>query len=123
MKKEFRRLPCKLTPEEQRQRGKTLAERVEEYNREEQAGKAAAEVSRGKLKNLRRDIDALADVVDTGTERRDVECVIHRNEQHFEVAWYRTDTQECVERRPMTETERQQPLFDVDDDAEPTKSH
>lgn len=108
---EFRRLPVKLSPEEQRQRGKTLAERVEEYNREEQAMKAAAELARGKLKNLRRDIDALADVVDTGNERRDIECALMRDDRRFEIVWYRTDTGEEIERRPMTETERQQPLF------------
>ena len=112
---EFRKLSVRLTSEEQRQRGKTLAERIEEYNREEQGIKAAAEAGRAKLKNLRRDIDALADVVDTGTERRDIECALMRDDRRFEIVWYRTDTGEEIERRPMTETERQQPLFKAPD--------
>lgn len=112
---EFRKLNVKLTSEEQRQRGKTLAERVEEYNREEQEMKAAAELARAKLKNLRRDIDALADVVDTGTERREIECALMRDDRRLEIVWMRLDTHEEVERRPMTETERQQPLFKAPD--------
>lgn len=112
---EFRRLPVKLSAEEQRQRGKMLAERVEEYNREESAAKSAAEAGRAKLKVLRRDIDQLADVVDTATERRDVECALMRDERRFEIVWMRLDTHEEIERRPMTETERQQPLFHTSD--------
>jgi hypothetical protein len=108
---EFRRLPVKLSDEEQRQRGKTMAERVEEYNREEADAKAASTVAKARLKNLRRDIDQLADVVTTCTERRDVECAMMRDDRRSEIVWMRLDTHEEIERRPMTETERQQPLF------------
>lgn len=114
-KVEFRRLPCTLTAEEQRARGKTLAERVEEYNRQEADAKAAAASNTVKLKALRADISGLAEVVESGVERRDIEVAMQRDERNFSIVWYRADSGEEVERRPMTETERQQPLFNTSD--------
>lgn len=117
MKKEFRRLPCKLTPDELRARGKSLAVQVEDYKRVEVEKTASAQSFAAALKLARARIDDLARVVDSCEERRDVECIFERDEKRWEIVWRRADTWDEVERRPMTETERQMPLRGLDDDA------
>lgn len=99
-------LPCKLTEEEIRTRGSEQAEAVGELSRQESEKKETVKGLNIGLKSTRKRINELAQAVRTGVEIRPVECrvVPVGDEMHTE----RLDTNETVDRRPMSEYERRE---------------
>lgn len=99
-------LPCKLTEEEIRTKGSEQADAVGELSRQESEKKETVKGLNIGLKSTRKRINELAQAVRTGVEIRPVECrvVPVGDEMHTE----RIDTNETVDRRPMSEYERRE---------------
>jgi hypothetical protein len=99
-------LPVKLTEEEIRTKGSEQADAVGELSRQEAEKKETVKELNIALKSTRKRINELAQAVRTGVEIRQVECrvVPVGDEMHTE----RLDTNETVDRRPMSEYERRE---------------
>jgi len=117
-------LPVKLTEEELRARSKRLSAEVKECEREEQvledtieAAKEARKAQENKIAALRAVLRATAEVVQSGRETRDVEVRDEMDWKASTVLTRRTDTDELVASRGMSEAERQRCLFTTAADA------
>ncbi len=110
-KRETRTLPVDLTEEEFIAKSKELSKKNKELESlDEEKKKAAAEFS-SQIKSVTSEIKHLAQIVETSTEYRAVEVKKDEDIERFVVNYYRRDTGEFVESRPMTYDERQVQLF------------
>ena len=110
----IRKLPIHLTDDERNTKARhatsLLRERtlIEEQKREAVAGYA------DRIKELTAEINAAAEAARTGIEEREVEVSPKPNNERFVMEFYRDDTGDLVETRPMNEDEirtaRQQSL-------------
>lgn len=105
-----RELRCKLTEEELLDRARALANACEEVSAEERRQKEIKSDLKAQLEAKEAARAQLSAVVSAGAEYRSIDV-----EQVFDfetgmVTLYRTDTGEQIERRRMTEDERQMPL-------------
>jgi hypothetical protein len=110
---ETRELPCELNQTELLARGDAMADAELEIERYKLERSAVAD----KIKAKRAERRKLAGVVDTGVEQRDVRCVWIEDFAHNCYRLIRQDTGAEVDTRAMTAHDRQEGLFNVDEDA------
>jgi protein subunit release factor A len=106
-----RKLPVKLNDEELADRGRAVAKAVEDRAALQEEKKAADADINGKIKSQGEIIRCLSRVITTGTEDREVEVAINKDNESRMISVVREDTGEIVESRPMTADELQQNLF------------
>ena len=106
-----RKLPVQLNDEEIADRGRAVAKAVEERAALQEAKKEADADINGKIKEQGGIIRTLSRVIATGTEEREIEVEVKKDNESRTVSVIREDTGEVVETRPMTAEELQQNLF------------
>lgn len=107
---ETRQLPCVLTPDEMKAKSQKLVEQELERTKQETLKKAkVAEMNAG-LKLVKEEITELVQQLDSGTEKRDVECEKRLDFQNELSIWVRTDTQEVLSEAPMDPWDKQEML-------------
>lgn len=101
-------LQCRLTEDEQRERGQALALARGERNEREAHRSAEAKRLKALVDDADEEVDRLAAIVRSGQEPRPVECLdsLHG----YEVVTVRLDTGEEVSRRAATDADRQMAL-------------
>jgi len=115
--KETRILQVQLTQEEQLAAGKKLAEAVRTLTNCQAQAKSAASQFKAKIDEMQAKINGLQILISDGYELRSVPCVNVMDYTDVMVRVTRTDTDEIVEERKLTEDERQSSLpFDGEDD-------
>lgn len=110
----LRKLPIHLTDDERNTKARHAATLVHERSLlEEQKREVVADYA-DRLKALAAEITAATEAARTGIEEREVEVSPRPNNDRLVVEFYRADTGDLVETRPMTEDEvrvaRQQSL-------------
>lgn len=105
-----RTLPCKLTDEEQRQRGIQLAEREIEYEQVLAEKKTSSDAYSATAKSLRTRITDLTAAVNDKQEDREIEVVWEFHYANKEKYLVRQDTMESIEKRTLTADELQMTL-------------
>lgn len=114
-RRETSSLSCKLTEAEILAYGRDLASKHAEYARIESQFTAMKTEFKGKLEEVEARLATLANRIQSGEEYRDVETLETKNWSVLTVTRTRTDTGEVLESRPMREDEKQQELFDEND--------
>ena len=95
-------LPCILTEEEFAQKGKDLADLLQEIYQAEEEKKAAAADANGKIKEMEVAAQLLTGVINGGTEEREVECLWRKDTPKAGMmSLFRQDTQKFVEKKEM----------------------
>jgi len=103
-------LDCKLTQEEQLERGQQLADAITAVDTEEAAQKTAKDKMKESLAALASEVNRLVPIVHDGIEKRQVSVRIDYDDTSLMVHKTRLDTGELVASRAMTEEERQRAL-------------
>lgn len=103
-------LQCRLTPDEHRDRGRQLAEALENVRVFEAAQKVAKEQAKEQGEQLEKEVARLREIVRTEEEPRSVPVRLMFDEGAGMVDKIRLDTGELVHRRPMTDAEKQRLL-------------
>jgi hypothetical protein len=113
MKKLTLDLECQLTAEELQDRGQQISTAMVRYDEVEEAKKAANAEASEEMKGLRAKMSELAHVIRKKAETRPIECVVRFHTPEVGVKRIiRKDIGEIVRDQPMTESERQNNLFD-----------
>lgn len=107
-------LPCKLTEVEKVTRGRELASRMEDREQVQMHAEEAKSEFKAQIQAHEAVIDQLKRIVLDGSERREIECMYHKDYENNTVLTIRTDTGEEVDSRRMTTEERQEMLPMVD---------
>jgi chromosome segregation ATPase len=125
----FKTLPVKLRYDELDLRKKEETRKLAElkaaraaHKSQEESVKARLKSEKAHLEELEQQLNDLNETLVSGVEKREVECVEVRNETDRTIETKRVDTDEVVESRPMTASERQGQLFPIDggkSDAQP----
>lgn len=106
-RKEVRKLPCQLTPDEVRLRGIDLANSNTAYADLEDEKKRVVRDMGERLKAINSTIHELKDAVRHGVEVREVDCDVTIDRYLGKATITRTDSGEVVEVRPLTPREAQ----------------
>lgn len=112
---ESRMLQCKLMPDEQIESGKKLAQLIDSYRTVENEMKSNAALYKAKLKGIESQIEMRTIEVNDGVVERSVPVKIYFDFPVGEAYTIRQDTKEEIERRPITDEERQGNLADLED--------
>lgn len=107
-------LPCKLTEVEKVTRGRELTSRMEDRDQVQMLADEAKAEFKSQIQGHEAVIDQLKRIVLDGSERREIECMYHKDFENNTVLTIRTDTGEEVDSRRMTQEERQEMLPMVD---------
>lgn len=108
----IRRLPVRITEEEQRDLGKELAESIFEQEGKESAAKESARQFKNEIAEIVAQSTRLSQILHDGAEYRDVKCEIHIDmPEPGRKTTIRTDTGEIVEVKPMTDGDSQGELL------------
>lgn len=107
---ETRSLPVKLTDEELRERGDSLAAVIQDINAEENRQVDMKTQMKARITELDAKQTQLAITISRREEYRDVTVDIYHNYDALKVETVRRDTGECIHRREMTQDELQRPL-------------
>jgi hypothetical protein len=105
-----RNVPCRLTEDELRQRGDSLAEVVESRHAEEKRQADLKSQMKARITELEAKQTQLAIAISRKEEYRDVSCDIFGDPTHDTATVVRRDTGEAIEKRPLTDAERQKAL-------------
>ncbi len=108
---ETRFLPCKLTPDEIRERGEKLASLRNQIADVEASKKQAMENFKSQLTTLTKIADDITEEISTKSEWRSVEITENKDFDKKKAFTIRLDTEEVVETRALTPKELQQGLF------------
>lgn len=105
-------LPVKLTPEERAVRSSELADAIDEHRQEEARLDQLVEAHKGAKKQIEAELEErisavrrLASTVRTGYEQRPVEVEDRPDDERGVIDTYRTDTDDRVGTRPMSDHE------------------
>lgn len=109
-RQEFRELPCKLNDAERVELVNQLSEHYESLAEVEIEMKIASNDFKSKLKGLESEIREKSRLVRTGIEYRKVGCDVVLDYEMGSVNVVRSDTDEVVESKAMTDEQRQQRL-------------
>lgn len=102
-----REISLPLALEEVAESAKALARKHQEMREKERIAKDAAAGARAEIKEMKGEIDALADEVAFAKTTRKVECFERPDERRFCVEIVRADTNEVIDTRPMEVDERE----------------
>lgn len=103
-------LSCVLTDAEMLDRGRQLAESLQDIREEEDRQATAKKEMKDTLESLQKEADRLSAIVRDGREDRTVAVRIDHDEARLMVHKTRLDTGELIASRAMTEEERQRAL-------------
>ncbi|MCC6989914.1 MAG: hypothetical protein IT181_12995 [Acidobacteria bacterium] len=103
-------LTCQLTDDEQRERGRQLAEALRAVGEEELDQKAQKERMKERLEALHGEVTRLGGIVRAGEEERAVQVRLELDDEKGMVHSVRLDTGELFHSRPMTQQEKQRAL-------------
>lgn len=109
-KTEVRSLPVKLNEHELRERGDLLAAVIQDLNAEENRKVDMKTQMKARLTELDAKQTQLAITISRREEYQDVTCDVWHDYDKLQVETVRRDTGETINRRGMTQDERQQPL-------------
>src|SRR5271166_2049216 len=113
MKKLTLDLECQLTADELQDRGQQISTAMVRYDEVEETKKAANAEASDEMKGLRTKMSELAHVIRKKAETRPIECLVKFHTPEVGVKRIiRKDTNEIVRDEPMSESERQNNLFD-----------
>jgi hypothetical protein len=107
MKRVTKELPCQLTEEEKRLRGRELASEVRKKLKLEDERKASAAEFKERKEEIDGTIVRLSNVVNSGIEPRQIECEERPNYHDRTVEIWRLDLEEQAGSRPMEPHELQ----------------
>jgi hypothetical protein len=113
-KNETRTLPVKLDDVERKAKALELARVIKEKSDLEESLSRLSNNMKIEIKTRSLKISMLAEIVDSGIERREVECFERQDREKLIVEIVRCDTQEVIQTREMTPNERQLVLFPKD---------
>lgn len=99
-------IDCKLSDEDAAEKRKRLEDVDREIIRLEEEKKAAAKVSTNKIKPLQAERESILQALDSGTEKKQVEVYELVVEALGKIEVRRVDTDEMVDERAMTASER-----------------
>lgn len=123
-------LPVKLTDEELMEKAKAAASLMMEVSKDQNELASISERFKDSKKSLTEDIEsnirkasALSSIVDSGEERRDVDCEVLFDYDAGTVTVTRKDTDEVIETRNMTDDESQELPMNSEDDTEEEESN
>lgn len=105
--KEQKILKCKLSDVEFTKKANELAKSIDELSHIEDEKKTANAVFNSRLKQVRSRIMDLSEAVKDKAELRTVDCIKTLDYKFGNVTVIRTDTNETIEERGITEAERQ----------------
>lgn len=100
-----RHLPVVLTPERKASLGEELAEHTFQLERLEGLKKEIAENHTKAIKNQKREVSKLAELMHNGLEMKPVICLQEMDLEHNKLIVRRQDTKEIVEERALTPDE------------------
>lgn len=103
-------LPCKLTTEDRAAAAGQLAETIQNLESLEVEHKVETKEFNSRKQQFTGSIHRLSREVRNGEAARSVDCELRLNYTTLMASLWRTDTDEFVEERPMTEDEKQMPL-------------
>jgi len=109
--RETRELPVKLTAAELQARGALIGQKMGILLRIELQAAAAKDHYKAEATRTRKEIEQLGEVLEKGTEVREVECEVVLNWHDATRDTRRTDTGDVVDSRALSPKERQQELF------------
>lgn len=98
--------------EEKKELAKTIAEKVSKKHEVEDDKKATMSSFKSTLDTLEMEINSCANKIQDGYEMRLMECREERDYKRKVVNFYRIDTGELVQQRPMSSDEMQLQLLD-----------
>jgi hypothetical protein len=101
-----RKLTCRLSLKELREKGEQLSARTIEWMHNEQAKKDSAKEFGDRSKKLQGVMEELAKQVHSGVEERDVDCTWTPSPATETMRFIRQDTGQEISSRPMTREER-----------------
>ena len=104
------RLPCKLTPEEIRNKGMGIVDCMRTKVQLEMEKASLVDAIKSRLKDNDRRCVELAQHYETGIEWRDIECEDEKDFEHACIRTFRRDTNELLRTRIMKAEERQAAL-------------
>jgi len=104
------KLPCQLDATGRFAAAVELGTAIERLEGLEGERKAAAAAFKGTMDGIKQTIHTLSLKVTNSEELRSVDCELRLNHTKLTAILVRTDTQEIVEDRPMTDEERQMAL-------------
>lgn len=107
---ETRSLPVKLTEDELRERGDSLAAVIQDINAEENRQVDMKTQMKARITELDAKQTQLAITISRREEYRDVTVDVYHDFDKLKVETVRRDTGECIHRREMTQEELQRPL-------------
>lgn len=110
VKTEWEELDCILTDDEQRDRGRQLADALADVAQFHAEQKSAKETAKDRLETLQGECNRLARIVRAGHETRPVRVQIVHDDRRLMVDKVRLDTGETFASRTMTESEKQRAL-------------
>ena len=108
-------LSCELTDSEWQSRARDLAEAHKEVARQEDRKKTVTAGLNNDVKIAKAKESKLADIVATREEQREVTIEVRYDYEIGTVSKTRTDTGEIISERELTDDERQQDLFNMDE--------
>lgn len=109
----------KLTDGEIQERKDDLFQTETELDYEKQRKKNAMAEHNARIGSVERERAALLEAIRTGSEKRKIEVKEDHVFETNKVVYRRLDTNEVVDRRPMSSEERQQEMFDGKSDDTP----
>lgn len=104
------KLPVKLTDEERLAYGKEMADLLAEAEQIDRETKQFKKAQDSKLAGVEAKLSERSIAISNGYEHRNVNCELVMDYEQFEVYLLRLDTYEVVERRKMSNDERQMQL-------------
>ena len=103
-------LPVDLTAEERQIKGRELAGLLKGLEECETQKRLLTSQKGEEIKKLKVKIAGMANTIRTGQEYREIPVTLRRNEESLTIETVRSDKNEVVSSRPMTQTELQKPL-------------
>jgi len=116
IKKTTRVLAVKFTPEEMQNLHEELANKTIELRQKEEAKKAAVSSMKSELDALQSQTKSLADKIRAKEEYRPVDCHIRFHWKEGQKQTVRLDTGECVDINKISDDERQQVMFELEEE-------
>lgn len=110
----YRFLPVQLTKAEVDVKHNELIEAMDALDQVEREFEEVKKEFKTKIQARENRIEEVRNVIKSGFERRDVECVQRFNYDKLTVEDLRSDTKEVVATRAMTQKERQHNLFEAE---------
>lgn len=116
-------LLCKLTHDEVHEYGRLLAAQVQSITDEEIRQGHERKTMKDRMDRLEGERDRLAELVSTGSEKREIECIVQADYGTGKAYTIRVDTGEIIDERALKADEKQMGLGIAEADDVAAKMH